>query len=96
MRNVTASTASNSITVTWLPPRITQGVIMTYEILLFRGRILSQRFHINGTNLTFTIPDLDAYTNYTIRMHATSRAGEGPLSPRLTVLTDEDGLCIYR
>ena len=101
-RNFTATEiGSRSVTLHWNVPRIPQGSIHRYEILINsssgqrvfdivgRGAVPDLYFY-NIPNLTFTATNLTPFTNYTFEVAGVNSFGTGD-SVRLTASTDQDG-----
>ena len=92
---VTAVTAT-SITVTWqpLPPCEQNGVITNYTIayrmegetdMSFNESVVDAPNHNN----TYVVESLTPYTNYSIKMAASTSVGQGGFGPNVTVQTNE-------
>ena len=77
----------HTVTVTWSPPTQPNGNITAYTLSITpSGRV----WIADGEDRTFTITDLDAYTNYTVYLTANTSAGEGEATSH-DVRTAEDG-----
>ena len=85
------STTATSITVTWqpLPPCEQNGVITNY-IIAYRmeGGTVSESV-VDAANRMHVVESLTPYTNYTIKMAASTSVGQGDFGPEMTVQTDE-------
>ena len=91
--SVTAVTAT-SITVTWqpLPPCEQNGDITNYTIAYRMEGGMDMSFNesvVNAPNLTDVVESLTPYTNYTIKMAASTSVGRGGFGPNVTVQTNE-------
>ena len=91
--NITAVTAT-SLTITWqpLPPCERNGVITNYTIAYRMEGGMDMSFSevaVGDTRLMHVVKSLTPYTNYTIKMAATTSVGRGELGPEVTVQTDE-------
>ena len=91
--NITAVTAT-SIAVTWqpLPPCEQNGVITSYTIAYRMEGETGMSFNesvVNGTSLMHVVASLTPYTNYSIKMAASTSVGRGDFGPNVTVQTNE-------
>ena len=71
------ATSFSSIRLTWQPPRIPNGAITDYTITTLPSAP-SQPISLNGSQMSYEIQGLMAFTNYTISLSASTSAGEGP------------------
>ena len=90
---VTAVTAT-SITVTWqpLPPCEQNGVITNYTIVYRMEGRTDMSFNeiiVDAPNLMDVVEPLTPYTNYSIKMAASTSVGQGGFGPNVTVQTNE-------
>ena len=76
------SVYSNSVTLQWMPPETSSGVITHYSIL-YNGVNIT---NFGNNMLMFTIGGLSPDTVYVLQLRAHTGAGAGP-SARLTFLT---------
>ena len=78
--------------VTWLPvpDGFVHGILRGYRILFKTDQ---NRFYRNVTtvNQSFELTGLEKFTNYTVKILAFTRIGDGNISDPVTVSTDEDG-----
>ena len=89
--SVTAVTATN-ITITWqpLPPCEQNGVITNYTIAYrMEGRTDMSFNVVDAANRMHVVESLTPYTNYTIKMAASTSVGRGDFGPEMTVQTNE-------
>ena len=91
--SVTAVTAT-SLTITWqpLPPCERNGVITNYTIAYRMEGGMDMSFRevvVVDTRLMHVVESLTPYTNYTIKMAATTSVGRGEFGPEMTVETYE-------
>lgn len=79
-----------SIGVTWAPPTLANGAIIGYTIYYSPP---SSNIAVGGGALSHDLGMLSPHTMYSIRLSASTSAGEGPLSPEggVAVLTEQDG-----
>ena len=97
--SVTAVTAT-SITVTWqpLPPCEQNGVITNYTIVYRMEGETDMSFNesvVDAANLMDVVESLTPYTNYTIKMAASTSVGRGEFGPNVTVLTNESSKALH-
>ena len=91
--SVTAVTAT-SITITWQPLPACQpnGDITNYTIAYIMEGGMDMRFSVvDAPNLMDVVEPLTPYTNYTIKMAASTSVGRGEFGPELIVQTNESG-----
>ena len=78
--------------VTWLPvpDGFVHGILKGYRILFKTDH---DRFYRNVTtvNQSFELTGLEKFTNYTVKVLAFTRIGDGNISDPVIVSTDEDG-----
>ena len=87
---------STAITVTWVQPAVTNGIITMYEVLYSLGNrtVLDDTatvVPITGTvNTSYetVIGGLDPFTIYTVAVRAFTRTGAGNLTQTFSILTD--------
>ena len=84
--NVTSSTTSRSVTVSWDDIECLErnGEITGYTVVF-------QQQGRNVTERNFTASGLTPHTNYTFRVAGVNSNGTGPFSANLIILTDEEG-----
>ena len=97
--NITAVTAT-SIAVTWqpLPPCEQNGDITSYTIAYRMEGETDMSFNesvVNGTSLLDVVESLTPYTNYTIKMAASTSVGRGDFGPNVIVQTNESGKTLH-
>ena len=98
-QNVTArNESSTTISVEWeSPPQdFLFGILRGYRIRYLPGDMnmvnLTELIPSNGSS--FTLENLLEFTNYSIEVTAVTGAGEGPYSPPVYVVTNQDSkLC---
>ena len=87
---------STAITVSWVEPSITNGIITMYEIVYSLGNhsvldddatIISVMATVN-TSYEIIIGGLDHFTVYTVAVRAYTRVGGGNLTDTFNILTD--------
>jgi hypothetical protein len=81
--------SSDSITVSWLAPEITNGLIIHYLVNVTDGSQLI-RETMMSMETEFTATSLSPFTNYTFEVAAVTSAGAG-MSAVLTVTTEQAG-----
>ena len=96
--NITSITATN-VTIAWesLLPCQENGVITSYTIAYRMEGGVDMTFTelvVPAASRTATLPRLTPYTNYTIKMAASTSAGRGEFGPEVAVLTSEAGMYI--
>ena len=78
--------------VTWLPVPgdYVHGILRGYRLLF---KIYKNSFYQNVTtvNQSFELTGLEKFTNYSIKVLAYTRIGDGNVSDHVIVSTDEDG-----
>ena len=78
--------------VTWLPvPKgHVHGILLGYRLFY---KIEQNRFYVNVTtvNQSLKLTGLEKFTNYSVRVLAFTRIGDGNVSDPITVSTDQDG-----
>ncbi len=97
--NITSITAI-SIAVAWqpLPPCQENGVITSYTIAYRMEGGMDMTFTellVPAASSTALVSRLTPYTNYTIKMAASTSAGRGEFGPEVAVLTSEAGTYVY-
>lgn len=88
------ATSSESIEVTWEPPKKDHqnGPILRYEIFYTKKLIRKPQKQIASKDARKTLlQGLGKYIQYTIWMVAVNEEGEGPPSKQISVLTNEEG-----
>ena len=87
----TLSTTSTSITVSWQPlPSCDQnGVITNYTIAYRMEGGTDSEIVVDAANRMHVVESLTPYTNYSIKMAASTSVGRGEFGPNVTVQTDE-------
>ena len=88
------STTATSVTITWQPlPTCEQNGVITNYTIAYRmeGRMDMSFIEIvvDAANLTAVVTPLTPYTNYTIKMAASTSVGRGEFGPEMTVQTNE-------
>ena len=90
---------SRTIKITWSPPHPSQqnGDLLGYKVLYVRedsplGPGGAPEINVLPSEHSATISNLDKWTEYKVWVKAYTRVGDGPLSPVIIVLTDEDGM----
>ncbi|GFO50464.1 usherin, partial [Plakobranchus ocellatus] len=94
---------SSSIQADWLPPASPNGMLLNYT--LFEGQVLV--YSGSSDTLSYTVPGLEAYTEYSFRVETCTARGcvvsqpslvrtlpappEGQSKPSLLALADENG-----
>ena len=87
---------STTITVSWVEPSITNGIITMYEIVYSLGNhsvldddatVISVMATVN-TSYEIIIGGLDHFTVYTVAVRAFTRVGGGNLTDTFSILTD--------
>ena len=99
MFNITAVTAT-SITITWqpLPPCEQNGDITNYTIAYRMEGETDMSFNesvVDAPNLMYVVESLTPYTNYTIKMAASTSVGRGDFGPNVIVQTNESGKTLH-
>ncbi|XP_057298929.1 uncharacterized protein LOC130629666 isoform X1 [Hydractinia symbiolongicarpus] len=94
-RNISVQKKSpTTIYLNWKEPYQINGIIKVYNIKIIGRKTYYKNFvhDVSGhTNATFlTVKDLYPGTNYTIRIHATTGGGAGPLSKEQKFETEYD------
>ena len=90
----TVSTTATNITITWQPlPTCEQnGVITNYTIAYRMEGGMNMNFTemvVDAASLTAVVTPLTPYTNYTVKMAASTSVGRGEFGPEMTVQTNE-------
>ena len=80
---------ATAIFLTWSPPQVPNGIIISYEISYHMTSQL-MTFQL-GNTLEYLASNLEAYTIYTFMISAFTRVGQGP-STSLSVRTDIAGM----
>ena len=92
---------STAITVSWVEPSITNGIITMYEIVYSLGNhsvldddatVISVMATVN-TSYEIIIGGLDHFTVYTVAVRAYTRVGGGNLTNIFSILTDPFSKC---
>ena len=82
--------------VTWLlvPDGYVHGILRGYRLLF---KIDEDSFYQNMTtvNKSFELTGLEKFTNYSVKVLAYTRIGDGNVSDPVIVSTDEDGKYIF-
>jgi hypothetical protein len=87
---VSSSVTSTSLTLTWAPPLIPNGVITHYIINAVEVDTGVNITYQAQSRTTFTVGDLHPYYTYQFNVRAVTVA-VGPASPSHTVTTLQDG-----
>ena len=90
----TVSTTATSITLTWqpLPTCDENGNITNYTIAYRMEGGMDMSFNetvVDAASRTAVVTSLTPYTNYTIKMAASTSVGRGEFGPNVTVQTNE-------
>ena len=100
---------STAITVSWVQPAVTNGIITMYEIFYSLGNhsvldddatVVPFTATVN-TSYQIIIGGLDHFTIYTVAMRAFTRIGSGNLTETFSILTDpfskcnESSICVF-
>ena len=87
--NVTLSTSSSRLRVTWTikPP---DGLVSNYTIYVTRLERGNTVVNYTSTNTQFDIPNLGPYELVEVSVSASNSAGEGPRSPGVRGRTREE------
>ena len=93
--SITSITAT-SVVVTWLPLPFCEenGVITTYTVAYRMEDGMDMSFNelvVPAANPSVVVSQLTPYTNYTIKMAASTSVGRGEFGPEVTVQTSEAG-----
>ena len=92
---------STAITVSWVEPSITNGIITMYEIVYSLGNhsvldddatVISVMATAN-TSYEIIIGGLDHFTIYTVAVRAYTRVGGGNITDTFSILTDPFSKC---
>ena len=92
---------STAITVSWVEPIITNGIITMYEIVYLFGNhsvldddatVKSVMATVN-TSYEIIIGGLDHFTVYTVAVRAYTRVGGGNITDTFSILTDPFSKC---
>ena len=91
---------STSLLVSWLPPSMPNGVLISYEVY-YTGEsslnpVPASFYHslsstISAPNTSLVLSNLVPYSNYTISVRAFTSAGPGEYSEVIEDRTEEDG-----
>ena len=90
--------SSTSIFVQWneVPAADQNGVILTYTITY---QSLTTKHNgsvtVNYPELQKNVTHLQDYTNYSIRVYASTEKGNGPSSDPIVVVTDQEGESVF-
>ncbi len=71
---LSATPLLTAIQITWLTPRVQNGVIITYEVM-YEGPQESES--VNTTELSFALTDLEPNSSYVFTVSGYTRAGRG-------------------
>ena len=87
-------TTATNITITWQPlqPCEQNGVITNYTIAYRMEGGMDMNITemvVGAASLTAVVTPLTPYTNYTIKMAASTSVGRGEFGPEMTVQTNE-------
>ena len=90
----TVNITATNITLTWqqLPTCEQNGVITNYTIAYRMEGRMDMNFNdtvVDAANLTAVVTPLTPYTNYTIKMAASTSVGRGDFGPEVTARTNE-------
>ena len=93
-REVNATNLSSTeISVTWLQPDPTNGVIQQYIVTYYPSGSPGDNTTNSTTNTSITIGGLSAFTEYSVFVVAVTVA-PGPPSTAVNVTTSETGVCV--
>ena len=70
------SITTSSVTLKWMPPETTNGVITQYSIQY--GETIINNFGNNTLNMIGTVEGLSPDTEYVLQLKAYTRVGAGP------------------
>ena len=92
-RDVTPSTTSRSVSVSWGTIECFErnGVITNYSVVFQEQGGAVNPGEVNVMDRTFTASGLTPHTSYTFRVAGVNSNGTGPYSNVTVILTDEDG-----
>ena len=95
--NVTPSTTSRSVSVSWSTIECIErnGEITNYAVVFQEQGGAVFPGEMNVMNRTFTASGLTPHTNYTFRVAGVNSNGTGPYTSIITFKTDEDGKLKY-
>ena len=80
-----------SLKVEWYAPENTGPDITGYDVQYKKGSNAFEDFTHTGTDVTATIPDLDADTSYSVQVRAVNAEEKSGWSRLVTVKTNKDG-----
>ena len=82
---------ATAILLTWLPPQVPNGVIISYQVNYSMSGQLVTLLLDNISN--YVVSDLEEYTWYTFTISSFTRIGQGP-STSVSARTDIAGITI--
>ena len=90
-----ASVTSNGFTINWAPPgsEFQNGVILHYVIQIYVVET-GTTLQYTSTSTSFTLQSLHPAYTYQCRIAAYT-VGLGPFSSPFTIITDEEGVCLF-
>ena len=90
----TRDVTSTSITVTWEPPKYSNGMLLGYEVCYTSNGESPSVASVQNTTVKLT--DLKPWAMYCISVRAKTLAGFGEKSIPVMISTLESGMCILR
>ena len=96
-RDVTPSTTSRSVSVSWSTIECIErnGAITDYTVMFQEVGGMMITGTLNVMARTFTASGLIPYTNYTFRVAGVNSINTGPFTNTITIQTDEDGKLVW-
>ena len=90
----TQDVTSSSTTVSWEPPKYTNGILLGYEVCYSSNGERPSVVNVQNTT-TCTLTDMKPWTMYSISVRAKTSAGFGEKSIPVVISTLESGMCTY-
>ena len=86
------NTSSTTLRVTWLPvpQEFLHGILLGYRLFFKAEKNLFYE-NVTTVNQTLELTGLEKFTNYSMKILAFTRIGDGNVSHSVTVSTDQDG-----
>lgn len=86
------NTSSTTLRVTWLPvpQEFLHGILVGYRLFFKADKNLFYE-NVTTVNQTLELTGLEKFTNYSMKILAFTRIGDGNVSHSATVSTDQDG-----
>ena len=90
-QDFTISVTARRITVSWSPPLLLQrnGVITDYNVTCAFDEVTSS-IRYDNTSLSISVAP---FTSYSCSVRAATSVGDGPATPVISGVTDEDSEC---